>query len=249
MNRDLTGQVAIVTGAARGIGKAIAVALAARGAKVFVNTPIPQISGADTITACREAGGDGEEIVFDVSNSAAVDAGFEAVREKAGRIDILVNNAGISLDGLLIRFKDEDWKRTLSVNLDGAFYCVRAASKIMMKARYGRIVNIASIVGQMGNAGQIAYVSSKAALIGLTKTVAREMASRNITVNAVAPGFIETDMTAALDTKVRDEHLKVIPLGRYGQAAEVATLVSFLAGPDSGYITGQVIGINGGMYM
>ncbi len=249
MNKDLVGQIAVVTGAARGIGQAIAVALASRGAKIFANTPVTQLSCTETIQACRNAGGDAEEIVFDVSDSAAVDGGFEAIAAKAGKIDILVNNAGISRDGLLIRFKDEDWKRTLAVNLDGAFYCVRAASKVMIKARYGRIVNIASVVGQMGNAGQVAYVSSKSALIGLTKTVARELASRNITANAIAPGFIETDMTLALDEKVRAEHMKGIPLGRYGQAAEVASLVSFLVGPDSAYITGQVVGINGGMYM
>lgn len=218
MSKVLEGQVALVTGGSRGIGRSISLALAARGAKIVVICGANREAAEETLKQIRELGSDGEVIAFDVSQSEAVDAALDQVKAKFGRLDILVNNAGISKDGLLIRFKDEDWKRTLGVNLDGAFFCTRAASKIMMKARYGRIINISSVVGEMGNAGQAAYVSSKAGLIGLTKSVARELASRNITVNAVTQGFIETDMTEGLDPKLKEEHLKAIPLGRYGIA-------------------------------
>lgn len=249
MSNDLAGQVAVVTGASRGIGRAIAVALAGRGARVFVNYTSNAAAAEEAVAACIAAGGQAESLGFDVADSSAVDAAFDKIRERAGRLDILVNNAGISKDGLFIRFKDEDWARVLSVNLTGAFYCSRAATRLMMKARYGRIINISSIVGEMGNAGQAAYVSSKAGLIGLTKSTAREVASRNITVNAVTPGFITTDMTDALDQKIKDEHFKAIPLGRYGEPAEIASLVTFLSSKEAGYVTGQVIGVNGGMYM
>ena len=249
MSKNLSGQVALVTGGSRGIGRAICVALASHGARVFVNCTANREAAEETVKLCKEAGGDAESIVFDVADSSAVDVAVDSIKERAGRLDILVNNAGIAKDGLLMRFKDEDWRKTMSVNLDGAFYCTRAASKIMMRARVGRIVNISSVVGEMGNAGQAAYVSSKAGLIGLTKSVARELASRNVTVNAVTPGFIATDMTQGLDEKLKAEHLKAIPLGRYGEASEIATLIAFLVGPDAAYITGQVIGVNGGMYM
>ncbi len=249
MTSTLSGQIALVTGASRGIGRAIAVSLASEGAFVFVNFSASPDAANETVRLCKEAGGDAELLAFDVASSDSVDAAFEKIKSAKGKLDILVNNAGISKDGLLLRFKNDDWERTLSVNLDGSFYCARAASKLMVKGRYGRIINISSVVGEMGNAGQTAYVSSKAGLIGLTKALARELASRNITVNAVTPGFIETDMTAALDPKLKEEHFKAIPLARYGQAAEVASLTGFLASPAAGYITGQVIGINGGMYM
>ncbi len=249
MGKKLEGQVALVTGGSRGIGKAISLALAAEGAKIVVNCGSNREAAEETLAQVRGLGSDGEVIPFDVSQSEAVDAAIDQIKAKFGRLDILVNNAGIAKDGLLMRMKDEDWKRTIGVNLDGAFFCTRAVTKMMMKARYGRIINISSVVGEMGNAGQAAYVSSKAGLIGLTKSVARELASRNITVNAVTPGFIETDMTVGLDPAIKEEHLKAIPLGRYGAANEIASLVAFLASSDAGYVTGQVIGVNGGMYM
>lgn len=249
MNKPLEGQVSLVTGGSRGIGRAISVKLAALGSRVFINYSSRVDAALEVVKECEELGVQAEAIGFDVSDSAAVDRAFDEIKTKAGRVDVLVNNAGISKDGLFIRMKDEDWDTTLKINLNGAFYCSRAAAKIMMKARYGRIINISSVVGEMGNAGQIPYSSSKAGMIGLTKSIARELASRNITSNVITPGFIETDMTGVLDEKVKVETLKNIPLGRFGHANEVAELVSFLAGASAGYITGQVIGINGGMYM
>jgi 3-oxoacyl-[acyl-carrier protein] reductase len=249
MTKSLQGQVAVVTGGSRGIGRAISIALASEGAHVVVNFASNQSAAEEVVTLCEQAGGTASLSPFLVGDSEAVDNAFDAIKEKHGRLDILVNNAGISRDGLFIRMKNDDWDKTLETNLNGAFYCARAAAKIMIKGRYGRIINMSSVVAEMGNAGQIPYVSSKAGLIGLTKAMAKELASRNITVNAITPGFIETDMTAALDEKLREEHLKVIPLSRYGKAEEVAALTQFLASAHAGYITGQVIGINGGMYM
>lgn len=241
--------IALVTGASRGIGRAIAVALAKRGSFVIVNYSSSPEAAQETLNEVRAAGGDGEVLQCAVQDSEAVENAFEGIKARHGQLDILVNNAGISRDGLVLRMKDEEWLATLAVNLNGAFFCCRAAARLMLKARSGRIVNISSVVGEMGNAGQAPYVSSKAGLIGLTKALAKELASRNVTVNAVTPGFIETDMTAALNASLREEHMKAIPLGRYGQAGEVADLVAFLTSDASGYITGQVIGINGGMYM
>lgn len=246
MSNALAGKVALVTGGSRGIGRAICQKLAAEGAKVFVNYSSNSAAAEETAAAC----GNGAEIIgFNVADSAAVDAAIESIQKKAGKIDILVNNAGISKDGLFIRMKNEDWDTTLGVNLNGAFYCSRAAARFMLKARAGRIINISSVVGEMGNPGQVPYVSSKAGLIGLTKAMAKELATRGITVNAITPGFIETEMTGSLPEDTRAEHLKHIPLGRYGAAEEVAGAVAFLAGQDASYITGQVLGINGGMYM
>lgn len=242
-------KIALVTGASRGIGRAIAVTLAKQGAFVIVNYSSSPEAAQETLSVIRENGGDGELLQFSVQDSQAVEDAFDGIKARHGQLDILVNNAGISRDGLVLRMKDEEWLATLAVNLNGAFFCSRAAARIMLKSKWGRIVNISSVVGEMGNAGQVPYVSSKAGLIGLTKALAKELASRNVTVNAVTPGFIETDMTAALDDKLRDEHMKAIPLGRYGQADEVAQLVAFLSSDASAYITGQVIGINGGMYM
>ena len=190
-----------------------------------------------------------EVLKCSVQYSQAVENAFDGIKSRHGQLDILVNNAGISRDGLVLRMKDEEWLATLGVNLNGAFFCSRAAARLMLRAKSGRIINISSVVGEMGNAGQVPYVSSKAGVLGLTKALAKELASRSITVNAITPGFIETDMTAALDDKLRGEHMKAIPLGRYGKAEEVANLTAFLASDAASYITGQVIGINGGMYM
>ncbi len=246
---SLQGKVALVTGGSRGIGRAVSVVLARAGARVFVNYSSSPDAAEQTVQLCKEVGGTAEAIGFDVSDSAKVDAAFESIKASAGQIDILVNNAGISKDGLLIRLKDEDWDFTVDTNLKGAFLCSRAAAKLMVRARYGRIINISSIVGEMGNAGQVPYVASKAGLIGMTKAVAKEIGGRNITVNGVAPGFIDTDMTAALPEGTKEAYLKNIPVGRFGSVDEVAALVLFLASSESGYITGQTIGINGGMYM
>ena len=242
-------KIALVTGASRGIGRAIALTLAKRGVYVIVNYSSSPDAAQQTLDAIREVGSDGELRQFPVQDSAAVDTAFTEIKAQHGQLDILVNNAGMSRDGLLLRMKDEDWMATLAVNLNGSFFCARAAAKLMIRSRWGRIVNISSVVGEMGNAGQTPYVSSKAGMIGMTKAMAKELASRNITVNAITPGFIETDMTATLDEKLKAEHMKAIPLARYGQADEVAELVSFLASDSAAYITGQVIGINGGMYM
>lgn len=245
----LRDQVALVTGGSRGIGRAISLMLASGGAKVYVNYGSRKDAADEVVALIEKNGGEATVIGFDVGDSASVDDALKLIKDECGKIDILVNNAGITGDGLFVRMKDEDWKRILDVNLTGAFYCSRAAAKIMMKARRGTIINISSIVGQMGNAGQASYVASKAGLIGLTKSLARELASRNVTVNAIAPGFIETEMTSVLSEEVQAEHLKAIPLGRYGHADEIAGVVSFLASPAAGYVTGQVLGVNGGMYM
>lgn len=256
MQISLHEKVALVTGGSRGIGRGICVALARAGAKVHVNYTNNAAAAEETVALCAaaqsQAGvtpGPAQAIQFDVAKAEDVDAAIESIKNHSGRLDILVNNAGVSHDGLLMRFKDEDWHKTIATNLDGAFYCARAASKIMVRARSGRIINISSVVGEMGNGGQVAYVTSKAGLIGMTKSMAKELSARSITVNAVAPGFIDTDMTKALDQKVIEELVKSVPLGRTGSAEEVAQLVTFLASDAAGYITGQVIGINGGLYM
>ncbi len=243
----LAGQVAIVTGASRGIGRAIALALAAEGAKVAVN--YASSSGAADAVVAEIAGAGSEAIALqaDVSKADQVDALFNAVMEKWGRVDVLVNNAGITRDTLLLRMKPEDWQAVIDLNLTGVFLCTRAASKIMLKQKSGRIVNISSVVGLMGNPGQANYSAAKAGVIGFTKSVAKELAPRGITVNAIAPGFIATDMTHGLDS---DGILKMIPLGRYGQAEEVAGATRFLAAdPAAAYITGQVLNVDGGMVM
>jgi 3-oxoacyl-[acyl-carrier protein] reductase len=246
---EIKRKVALVTGASRGIGRAIAIELARQGSYVIVNYSSSPEAAQETLNAIREAGSDGEVLKFAVQDSQQVENAFDGIKSRHGQLDILVNNAGISRDGLVLRMKDEEWLATLAVNLNGSFFCARAAARLMLKAKKGRIINISSVVGEMGNAGQVPYVSSKSGVIGMTKALARELASRNVTVNAVTPGFIETDMTSALDDKLKEEHLKSIPLSRYGQAEEVAQLVAFLASDNAAYITGQVIGINGGMYM
>jgi 3-oxoacyl-[acyl-carrier protein] reductase len=241
-------KVAVVTGASRGIGRSISLALAAEGARIVaVDLVIDETEKvADEI---RALGAEALAVQGNVTVAADAERMIETAVEKFGRVDILVNNAGITRDSLLLRMKDEDWDAVLTVNLKGAFICSRAAAKVMAKQRSGRIINIASVVGQMGNAGQANYCASKAGLIGLTKSNARELAKRNVTVNAVAPGFIQTAMTEALPEKVRQELAAQIPLERLGTADDIANAVVFLAAERSGYITGQVIGVNGGMYM
>ncbi|HXE95929.1 MAG TPA: 3-oxoacyl-[acyl-carrier-protein] reductase [Dongiaceae bacterium] len=242
------GKVAVITGASRGIGRSIALALAAQGATI-VAVDMDQASTEAVVAELQAAGGKALAVVGNVTVSADVERMIDAATEAFGRVDILVNNAGITRDGLLMRMKDEDWDAVLNVNLKGAFLCTRAVFKVMSKQRYGRIINIASVVGQMGNAGQANYCASKAGLIGLTKSNAREMAKRSITVNAVAPGFIATAMTDALSDKVRAELTAQIPLERLGSADDIANAVVFLASDAAGYITGHVLSVNGGMYM
>jgi 3-oxoacyl-[acyl-carrier protein] reductase len=241
-------RVAVVTGASRGIGRSIALALAAGGAKI-VAADISLDGCQVLVDELAKSGTEALAVQCNVAVAADADRLVDSAMEKFGKIDILVNNAGITRDGLLVRMKDEDWDAVLNVNLKGAFVCTRAFSKVMTKQRYGRIINIASIVGQMGNAGQANYCASKAGLIGLTKSNARELAKRSVTVNAVAPGFIATDMTEALPEKVRQELAAQIPMERLGSADDIANAVLFLASDHSAYITGQVLAVNGGMYM
>jgi 3-oxoacyl-[acyl-carrier protein] reductase len=241
-------KVAVVTGASRGIGRSIALALAAAGSRI-VAVDLDLAETGALVVEIEAQGGAAVAVQGNVTVVADAERMIEVAVEKFGRVDILVNNAGITRDALLLRMKDEDWDAVLGVNLKGAFLCSRAAAKVMTKQRYGRIINIASVVGQMGNAGQANYCASKAGLIGLTKSNARELARRNITVNAIAPGFIATAMTDLLPEKVRTELIAQIPLERLGSADDIANAVLFLAAEGSGYITGHVLSVNGGMYM
>jgi 3-oxoacyl-[acyl-carrier protein] reductase len=248
---DLDGRIAVVTGGSRGIGRAIAVALGRAGARVVVNYTANEGAAAAAVEAVRAAGGVASSKRFDVADAAAVDAAFKEIVAAEGGLQILVNNAGVSVNTLILGAKDADWKRSIDVNLNGTFHCVRAALRPLMKAKEaGRIINITSITGEVGSAGQGAYVAAKAGVIGLTKTLAREYASRGITVNAVSPGYIDTDMTATeLPEERRGELLKSIPLGRVGKPEDVAAAVAYLASPAAGYVTGQVLRVNGGLFM
>jgi 3-oxoacyl-[acyl-carrier protein] reductase len=249
MSSGLAGQVALVTGASRGIGRAIAERLARDGAQILVNYVQQQAAAEETCAAIVAHGGKAEPCRFDIANGAAVTKAVQEAVERHGKIDILVNNAGLAIDNLLLRLKEDEWDRVIDVNLKGVFLCTKAVSRSMLRQRSGRIINLTSVVAQTGNAGQSAYTAAKAGIMGFTKTMAKELASRSITVNAVAPGFIETDMTGSLPEQVKSGYLSLIPAGRWGTAAEVAEVVAFLASPLAGYITGQVININGGMYM
>jgi 3-oxoacyl-[acyl-carrier protein] reductase len=244
----LADQVAIITGSSRGIGKATALALAGVGAKVVVNYARSSEAAEAVVSEIEAKGGEALALQADVSKADEVDAMIAAAMEKFGRIDVLVNNAGITRDTLLLRMKPEDWQAVIDLNLTGVFLCTRAVSKIMLKQRSGRIINISSVAGLMGNPGQANYSAAKAGVIGFTKTIAKELAPRGITANVVAPGFIATDMTD--DLKNTEEILKYIPLARYGQAEEVAGLIRFLAAdPAAAYITGQTLNVDGGMVM
>ncbi len=246
---NLKGKVALVTGGSRGIGRAVSVRLAGAGAFVIVNYARNEEAARETLRLIGEAGGDGTIARFDVSDDRESTDAIAALIKEKGRIDILVNNAGESRDGLLVRMKDRDWDRVIGTNLKGAFHCCRAVAYTMMKQRGGRIVNVSSVVALSGNAGQANYSASKAGLVGLTKSLARELAPRAICVNAVAPGLIDTDMTSAMTEEQRESVLAGIPLSRLGTPDDVAGVVLFLASDEAGYITGQVIGVNGGLYM
>jgi 3-oxoacyl-[acyl-carrier protein] reductase len=241
-------RVAVVTGASRGIGREIALTLCRAGFDIVVASPEIEQNEvvAEKIRACS---GQALTVNLDLASFDSIRASFAKALEKFGRIDVLVNNAGITRDGLAVRMKRDDWDRVLQVNLYGAFYAIQQVLPSMMRQRYGRIINIASVVGQAGNAGQANYVASKAGLIGLTKALAQEMATRDITVNAVAPGFIATDMTAVLSDELKEKLLAAVPLRRLGRPEEIAAAVRFLASDEAGYITGHVLNVNGGMYM
>jgi 3-oxoacyl-[acyl-carrier protein] reductase len=245
---SLKDKVALVTGASQGIGRETALALAQARAKVAVAARNEEKLAA-LVGEIAAAGGEAFAVKMDVADAEQVKAGFKHVLEKFGRLDILVNNAAITRDGLAMRMKQDDWEAVIRTNLTGAHLCIQQALPTMMKARAGRIINIASVVAQMGNAGQANYVAAKAGLIGLTKAIAIEISSRNITVNAVAPGFIETPMTDVLGDKVKEELKARIPLGRMGSACDVASAIVFLASDEAGYITGHVLDVNGGMYL
>jgi 3-oxoacyl-[acyl-carrier protein] reductase len=248
-------RIVVVTGGSRGIGRAICIALAAPDTDIYFNYFSPSDPDAEAAAAAEtqklvaEAQGSAASKSVNIAKENEVVNFFKEIIDKTGRIDVLVNNAGITKDGLLVRMKEQDWDAVLNINLKGAFTCTKIVAKVMMQQRYGRIINMASVVGVTGNAGQANYSASKAGLIGLTKTVAKELAPRGITVNAIAPGFIETDMTASLSEKARNAMLSQVPLRRAGQPEDIAAAVAFLASENASYITGQVIHVSGGMYI
>ncbi len=245
----MSEKIAVVTGGSRGIGAAIAKKLASRGMTVIINYCGSEDRALAVKSAIEAAGGQAEAWRCDVSDCGQCEAFVKAVMEKYGRIDVLVNNAGITRDGLMMRMSDEDFSRVIDTNLKGTFYMMRFASRHMLKAKKGRIINMASVVGLMGNAGQVNYAASKAGVIGATKSAAKELASRGITVNAIAPGFIDTEMTGALSKKVQEQILTQIPLGTFGKPEDIANCAAFLASDEAAYITGQVIQVDGGMCM
>jgi 3-oxoacyl-[acyl-carrier protein] reductase len=246
---SLKGKVALVTGGSRGIGRAVSIRLASLGACVYINYVSRPEAAEETKKIIEDAGGRGEIIGFDIANGIQVQESIKKIIEDAGSLDILINNAGITRDGLIARMKEEDWDAVLSTNLKGAFLCAKAASKAMMKKRWGRIINITSVIGFSGNGGQTNYAAAKAGLVGLAKSLAREYASRSITVNCVAPGYIQTDMTESLNAAAQEKIQSEIPMGSLGTTEDVAAAVAFLAAEDARYITGQTIHVNGGMYM
>ena len=243
------GKIALVTGGSRGIGRACCEALAEQGATVVVNYARGEAAAREVAAAIAGRGGKADVVGFDVGDTKAVDASIDDVVKRHGKLDILVANAGIAIDGLLLRLKDEDLERLWTTNVRGAIACARAASRSMMRARWGRIVFMSSVVGEIGNVGQTAYAASKAALIGAAKSIAREYASRNVTANIVAPGYIDTDMTAKMTPEQKEQLLKIVPLARTGRAQEVAAACTYLVSEEAGYVTGQVLRVNGGMYV
>jgi len=245
----LSGKNALVTGASRGIGRAIAVAYGSLGANVVVNYAGNETAARETLDEVLAAGGTGRIVRFDVADFTAVQETLKALDKELGGFDILVNNAGVSRDNLLVKFKEEEWDANLDTNLKGAFNCTRALAMGMMRKRAGKIINVSSVIGLIGNAGQSAYAASKAGLLGLTKSVARELASRNVQVNAIAPGYISTDMTAAHGDKLIEDVIRKIPLERLGEPVEIARMAVFLASPLSDYVTGQTFAVDGGMTM
>ena len=245
----LEGKTAVVTGGSRGIGRAICLRLAAMGAFVYVNYMSGESAAQETKEMIEQAGGQAAIIGFDVADSEQVQSAFKEIMNDRESVDILINNAGITRDGLMARMKESDWDAVLTTNLKGSFLCAKAAAKSMMKKRWGRIVNITSVIGFAGNAGQVNYASAKAGLVGLTKSMAREFSSRNITVNGVAPGYIVTDMTSSLSEDVQEKIKSEIPMGILGAPEDVAGAVAYLVSDDADYVTGQVLHVNGGMYM
>lgn len=242
------GKIALVTGGSRGIGRSIAERLANEGLYVVINYVSNEEAAKDVLSAIESAGGKGQIAAFDVSDFDATQKAVEDIVEELGGLHILINNAGITQDTLILRMKEEDWTNVISVNLNGVFNCTKAVTRIMIKQRYGRIINLTSVVGEMGNSGQTNYAASKAGIIGFTKAAAREMASRSITVNAVSPGFIETDITMALTDEIRKSYIEKIPLGRFGSPEDITGVVAFLASDEASYITGEVVRVNGGIY-
>ncbi|MFA6499013.1 MAG: 3-oxoacyl-[acyl-carrier-protein] reductase [Desulfurivibrionaceae bacterium] len=246
---SLSGKIAVVTGGSRGIGRAICQRLAALGALVIVNYVSNPSAAEETVQSIKSAGGKAEAVQFNVAVAGEIEAAFKKILETHGRVDILVNNAGITRDGLLMKMKDEQWDEVLNTNLKGVFLCTKAVSRAMMKQRWGRIINITSVIGFAGNAGQANYAAAKAGIVGFTKSVAKELASRGITVNGVAPGYIVTDMTRDLAEEVTNTIKGEIPMGVLGEAEDIAGAVAYLASDDARYVTGQFIHVNGGMFM
>ena len=245
----LDGKIALVTGGSRGIGRAIAIKLAEGGAYLYINYVRNEKAAAETLRIIREGNGAGELSCFDVSNFEATQETINCIVKEKGRVDILVNNAATATDSLIVRMKEKDWGNVIDTNLTGTFNCCRAVVRCMMKQRWGRIVNITSVVAEAGNAGQVNYAASKAGILGLTKSLAKELGSRNICVNAVSPGFIKTDMTSSVSDEARETVRNQIPLSRFGTPEDVAGVVAFLVSEEADYITGQVIRVNGGLYM